>query len=160
MIKLATAIGALLTALVFYAQTQVCDYNKTLTLQEQALKNLQEEIGGSGQMTVRFNSQLDCVEVEKKRSDENNIYNQIQKLTKITIAVINKDRLEETSDFKPITIDGKSEEETLSFLTNLYEELIEKKNQILNSESNSKDSEVRDLMKAYEELLSNKIEKN
>ena len=63
----------------------------------------------------------------KKRSDENNIYNQIQKITKITIAVINKDRLEETSDFKPITIDGKSEEETLSFLTNLYEELIEKK---------------------------------
>ena len=160
MIKLVTAFGALLTALVFYAQTQVCDYNKTLTLQEQALKNLQEEIGGSGQMTVRFNSQLDCVEVEKKISDENNIDNQIQKITKITIAVINKDRLEETSDFKPITIDGKSEEETLSFLTNLYEELIEKKNQILNSESNSKDSEVRDLMKAYEELLSNKIEKN
>ena len=47
MIKLATAFGALLT-LSFYAQTQVCDYNKTLTLQEQALKNLQEEIGGPG----------------------------------------------------------------------------------------------------------------
>ena len=91
MIKLATAIGALLTALVFYAQTQVCDYNKTLTLQEQALKNLQEEIGGPGKMTVKFNKQLNCVEIEEKRSDENNIYNQIQKLTKITIAVINKD---------------------------------------------------------------------
>jgi len=158
MIKLATAIGALLTALVFYAQTQVCDYNKTLTLQEQALKNLQEEIGGPGKMTVKFNKQLNCVEIEEKRSDENNIYNQIQKLTKITIAVINKDNLETISDYKPVSIEGKSDEETLSILTNLYEQLIDQKNQILNSESNSKDKEIKNLMKAYEELLSDKIE--
>ena len=158
MIKLATAIGALLTALVFYAQTQVCDYNKTLTLQEQALKNLQEEIGGLGKMTVKFNKQLNCVEIEEKRSDENNIYNQIQKLTKITIAVINKDNLETISDYKPVSIEGKSDEETLSILTNLYEQLIDQKNQILNSESNSKDKEIKNLMKAYEELLSDKIE--
>ena len=158
MIKLATAFGALLTALVFYAQTQVCDYNKTLTLQEQALKNLQEEIGGSGKMTVKFNKQLNCVEIEEKRSDENNIYNQIQKLTKITIAVINKDNLETISDYKPVSIEGKSDEETLSILTNLYEQLIDQKNQILNSESNSKDKEIKNLMKAYEELLSDKIE--
>ena len=158
MIKLATAIGALLTALVFYAQTQVCDYNKTLTLQEQALKNLQDEIGGLGKMTVKFNKQLNCVEVEEKRSDENNIYNQIQKLTKITIAVINKDNLETISDYKPVSIEGKSDEETLSILTNLYEQLIDQKNQILNSESNSKDKEIKNLMKAYEELLSDKIE--
>ena len=158
MIKLATAFGALLTALVFYAQTQVCDYNKTLTLQEQALKNLQEEIGGPGKMTVKFNKQLNCVEIEEKRSDENNIYNQIQKLTKITIAVINKDNLETISDYKPVSIEGKSDEETLSILTNLYEQLIDQKNQILNSESNSKDKEIKNLMKAYEELLSDKIE--
>ena len=158
MIKLATAIGALLTALVFYAQTQVCDYNKTLTLQEQALKNLQEEIGGPGKMTVKFNKQLNCVEIEEKRSDENNIYNQIQKLTKITIAVINKDNLETISDYKPVSIEGKSDEETLSILTNLYEQLIDQKNQILNSETNSKDKEIKNLMKAYEELLSDKIE--
>lgn len=158
MIKLATAIGALLTALVFYAQTQVCDYNKTLTLQEQALKNLQDEIGGPGKMTVKFNKQLNCVEIEEKRSDENNIYNQIQKLTKITIAVINKDNLETISDYKPVSIEGKSDEETLSILTNLYEQLIDQKNQILNSESNSKDKEIKNLMKAYEELLSDKIE--
>ena len=158
MLKLATAIGALLTALVFYAQTQVCDYNKTLTLQEQALKNLQEEIGGPGKMTVKFNKQLNCVEIEEKRSDENNIYNQIQKLTKITIAVINKDNLETISDYKPVSIEGKSDEETLSILTNLYEQLIDQKNQILNSESNSKDKEIKNLMKAYEELLSDKIE--
>ena len=158
MIKLTTAIGALLTALVFYAQTQVCDYNKTLTLQEQALKNLQEEIGGPGKMTVKFNKQLNCVEIEEKRSDENNIYNQIQKLTKITIAVINKDNLETISDYKPVSIEGKSDEETLSILTNLYEQLIDQKNQILNSESNSKDKEIKNLMKAYEELLSDKIE--
>ena len=158
MIKLATAIGALLTALVFYAQTQVCDYNKTLTLQEQALKNLQDEIGGLGKMTVKFNKQLNCLEVEEKRSDENNIYNQIQKLVKITIAVINKDNLETISDYKPVSIEGKSDEETLSILTNLYEQLIDQKNQILNSESNSKDKEIKNLMKAYEELLSDKIE--
>ena len=158
MIKLATAFGALLTALVFYAQTQVCDYNKTLTLQEQALKNLQEEIGGPGKMTVKFNKQLNCLEIEEKRSDENNIYNQIQKLTKITIAVINKDNLETISDYKPVSIEGKSDEETLSILTNLYEQLIDQKNQILNSESNSKDKEIKNLMKAYEELLSDKIE--
>ena len=158
MIKLATAFGALLTALVFYAQTQVCDYNKTLTLQEQALKNLQDEIGGPGKMTVKFNKQLNCLEIEEKRSDENNIYNQIQKLTKITIAVINKDNLETISDYKPVSIKGKSDEETLSILTNLYEQLIDQKNQILNSESNSKDKEIKNLMKAYEELLSDKIE--
>lgn len=158
MIKLATAFGALLTALVFYAQTQVCDYNKTLTLQEQALKNLQDEIGGPGKMTVKYNKQLNCVEIEEKRSDENNIYNQIQKLTKITIAVINKDNLETISDYKPVSIEGKSDEETLSILTNLYEQLIDQKNQILNSESNSKDKEIKNLMKAYEELLSDKIE--
>lgn len=158
MIKLATAFGALLTALVFYAQTQVCDYNKTLTLQEQALKNLQDEIGGPGKMTVKFNKQLNCLEIEEKRSDENNIYNQIQKLTKITIAVINKDNLETISDYKPVSIEGKSDEETLSILTNLYEQLIDQKNQILNSESNSKDKEIKNLMKAYEELLSDKIE--
>ena len=158
MIKLTTAIGALITALVFYAQTQVCDYNKTLTLQEQALKNLQDEIGGPGKMTVKFNKQLNCLEIEEKRSDENNIYNQIQKLTKITIAVINKDNLETISDYKPVSIEGKSDEETLSILTNLYEQLIDQKNQILNSESNSKDKEIKNLMKAYEELLSDKIE--
>ena len=104
MIKLITAFIAILAALIFYAQTQVCNYNSTLSFQEQALKDIQKEIGSEGSMTVKFNKQLDCIEVQDKLADENNIYNHMQKLMKVTIAVINKDKLEANPNAQSVSI--------------------------------------------------------
>ena len=160
MIKLITAFIAILAALIFYAQTQVCNYNSTLSFQEQALKDIQKEIGSEGSMTVKFNKQLDCIEVQDKLADENNIYNHMQKLMKVTIAVINKDKLEANPNAQSVSIEGKSDQETLNILKKIYKDLISKKNQILNSNSDSKDEDVKDLMKAYEELLSKEVVAN
>ena len=160
MIKLITLFGALLSAFIIYAQTQVCNYNSTLNLQEQALKDLQKEIGVSGKMTVKFNKQLDCIDVEKKFVDENSLYNQIQKLIKVTIVAVNKDVLEKNPKVKTVSIEGKSDEETLNILKNIYKDLVNKKDKILNSNRPTKEKEVKDLMKAYEELLNDQINQN
>ena len=151
MIKLLTGLGALITALVVYATSQVCNYNSTLDLKQQALKELEKEIGVTGTMTVTYNKQLDCVAVEDSVVDEESIYNQVKDLSKLVIAVINKDKL--ASNQQSITTEGKSDEETLSLLQSLSDRFIEKKNQILGSSEEDKDKSLNSLKKEYEELL-------
>ena len=151
MIKLLTGLGALITALVVYATSQVCNYNSTLDLKQQALKELEKEIGVTGTMTVTYNKQLDCVAVEDSVVDEESIYNQVKDLSKIVIAVINKDKL--ALNQQSITTEGKSDEETLSLLQSLSDRFIEKKNQILGSSEEDKDKSLNSLKKEYEELL-------
>ncbi len=151
MIKLLTGLGALITALVVYATSQVCNYNSTLDLKQQALRDLEKEIGVTGTMTVTYNKQLDCVAVEDSVVDEESIYNQVKDLSKIVIAVINKDKL--ALNQQSITTEGKSDEETLSLLQSLSDRFIEKKNQILGSSEEDKDKSLNSLKKEYEELL-------
>lgn len=151
MIKLLTGLGALITALVVYATSQVCNYNSTLDLKQQALRELEKEIGVTGTMTVTYNKELDCVAVEDSVVDEESIYNQVKDLSKLVIAVINKDKLELNQ--QSITTEGKSDEETLSLLQSLSDRFIEKKNQILGSSEEDKDKSLNSLKKEYEELL-------
>ena len=151
MIKLLTALSVLITALVVYAKSQVCNYNSTLDLKQKALIELQNEIGVSGTMIVTYNKELDCVAVEESVVDEESIYNQVKDLSKILIAVINKDKL--ALEQKQISIEGKSDEETLSLLQSLSNEFNIKKNQILGSAKEDKDKKLNNLMKEYEELL-------
>ena len=151
MIKLLTGLGALITALVVYATSQVCNYNSTLDLKQQALRDLEKEIGVTGTMTVIYNKELDCVAVEDSVVDEESIYNQVKDLSKLVIAVINKDKLE--LEQKTISVEGKSDEETLSLLQSLTNEFAEKKNQLLGSTSEDKDKSLESLMREYEELL-------
>lgn len=151
MIKLLTGLGALITALIVYATSQVCNYNSTLDLKQQALRDLEKEIGVTGTMTVTYNKQLDCVAVEDSVVDEESIYNQVKDLSKIVIAVINKDKL--ALNQQSITTEGKSDEETLSLLQSLSDRFIEKKNQILGSSEEDKDKSLNSLKKEYEELL-------
>ena len=151
MIKLLTGLGALITALVVYATSQVCNYNSTLDLKQQALRDLEKEIGVTGTMTVIYNKELDCVAVEDSVVDEESIYNQVKDLSKIVIAVINKDKL--ALNQQSITTEGKSDEETLSLLQSLSDRFIEKKNQILGSSEEDKDKSLNSLKKEYEELL-------
>ena len=151
MIKLLTGLGALITALVVYATSQVCNYNSTLDLKQQALRDLEKEIGVTGTMTVTYNKELDCVAVEDSVVDEESIYNQVKDLSKLVIAVINKDKLELNQ--QSITTEGKSDEETLSLLQSLSDRFIEKKNQILGSSEEDKDKSLNSLKKEYEELL-------
>tara|TARA_B100000787_G_scaffold163867_1_gene145944 strand:+ start:164 stop:637 length:474 start_codon:yes stop_codon:yes gene_type:complete len=151
LIKLLTGLGALITALVVYATSQVCNYNSTLDLKQQALRDLEKEIGVTGTMTVTYNKQLDCVAVEDSVVDEESIYNQVKDLSKIVIAVINKDKL--ALNQQSITTEGKSDEETLSLLQSLSDRFIEKKNQILGSSEEDKDKSLNSLKKEYEELL-------
>ncbi|MDC1280331.1 hypothetical protein N8Z07_03365 [Pelagibacteraceae bacterium] len=151
MIKLLTALGVLITALVVYATSQVCDYNSTLDLKKKALKELENEIGVSGTMTVTYNKELDCVAVEESVVDEKSIQNQVKDLSKLVIAVINKDKL--ALEQKQISIEGKSDEETLSLLQSLSNEFIAKKIKILGSTEENKDKSLNSLMKEYEELL-------
>ena len=151
MIKLLTGLGALITALVVYATSQVCNYNSTLDLKQQALRDLEKEIGVTGTMTVIYNKELDCVAVEDSVVDEESIYNQVKDLSKLVIAVINKDKL--ASNQQSITTEGKSDEETLSLLQSLSDRFIEKKNQILGSSEEDKDKSLNSLKKEYEELL-------
>ena len=151
MIKLLTGLGALITALVVYATSQVCNYNSTLDLKQQALRDLEKEIGVTGTMTVTYNKELDCVAVEDSVVDEESIYNQVKDLSKLVIAVINKDKL--ASNQQSITTEGKSDEETLSLLQSLSDRFIEKKNQILGSSEEDKDKSLNSLKKEYEELL-------
>ena len=151
MIKLLTGLGALITALVVYATSQVCNYNSTLDLKQQALRDLEKEIGVTGTMTVTYNKELDCVAVEDSVVDEESIYNQVKDLSKLVIAVINKDKLE--LEQKTISVEGKSDEETLSLLQSLTNEFAEKKNQLLGSTSEDKDKSLESLMREYEELL-------
>ena len=125
MIKLLTGLGALITALIVYATSQVCNYNSTLDLKQQTLRDLEKEIGVTGTMTVTYNKQLDCVAVEDSVVDEESIYNQVKDLSKIVIAVINKDKL--ALNQQSITTEGKSDEETLSLLQSLSDRFIEKK---------------------------------
>ena len=141
----------MITALVVYATSQVCNYNSTLDLKQQALKELEKEIGVTGTMTVTYNKQLDCVAVEDSVVDEESIYNQVKDLSKLVIAVINKDKL--ASNQQSITTEGKSDEETLSLLQSLSDRFIEKKNQILGSSEEDKDKSLNSLKKEYEELL-------
>ena len=141
----------MITALVVYATSQVCNYNSTLDLKQQALKELEKEIGVTGTMTVTYNKQLDCVAVEDSVVDEESIYNQVKDLSKLVIAVINKDKLELNQ--QSITTEGKSDEETLSLLQSLSDRFIEKKNQILGSSEEDKDKSLNSLKKEYEELL-------
>tara|TARA_B100000767_G_C19364540_1_gene369276 strand:- start:45 stop:518 length:474 start_codon:yes stop_codon:yes gene_type:complete len=151
LIKLLTGLGALITALVVYATSQVCNYNSTLDLKQQALRDLEKEIGVTGTMTVIYNKELDCVAVEDSVVDEESIYNQVKDLSKLVIAVINKDKL--ASNQQSITTEGKSDEETLSLLQSLSDRFIEKKNQILGSSEEDKDKSLNSLKKEYEELL-------
>ena len=151
MIKLITGLGALIAALVVYATSQVCNYNSTLDLKQQALRDLEKEIGVTGTMTVTYNKELDCVAVEDSVVDEESIYNQVKDLSKLVIAVINKDKL--ASNQQSITTEGKSDEETLSLLQSLSDRFIEKKNQILGSSEEDKDKSLNSLKKEYEELL-------
>ena len=151
MIKLLTGLGALITALVVYATSQVCNYNSTLDLKQQALRDLEKEIGVTGTMTVTYNKELDCVAVEDSVVDEESIYNQVKDLSKLVIAVINKDKL--ALNQQSITTEGKSDEETLSLLQSLSDRFIEKKNQILGSSEEDKDKSLNSLKKEYEELL-------
>jgi len=151
LIKLLTGLGALITALVVYATSQVCNYNSTLDLKQQALRDLEKEIGVTGTMTVIYNKELDCVAVEDSVVDEESIYNQVKDLSKLVIAVINKDKLE--LEQKTISVEGKSDEETLSLLQSLTNEFAEKKNQLLGSTSEDKDKSLESLMREYEELL-------
>ena len=151
MIKLLTGLGALITALIVYATSQVCNYNSTLDLKQQALRDLEKEIGVTGTMTVTYNKELDCVAVEDSVVDEESIYNQVKDLSKLVIAVINKDKL--ASNQQSITTEGKSDEETLSLLQSLSDRFIEKKNQILGSSEEDKDKSLNSLKKEYEELL-------
>ena len=151
MIKLLTGLGALITALVVYATSQVCNYNSTLDLKQQTLRDLEKEIGVTGTMTVTYNKQLDCVAVEDSVVDEESIYNQVKDLSKLVIAVINKDKL--ALNQQSITTEGKSDEETLSLLQSLSDRFIEKKNQILGSSEEDKDKSLNSLKKEYEELL-------
>jgi len=151
LIKLLTGLGALITALVVYATSQVCNYNSTLDLKQQALRDLEKEIGVTGTMTVTYNKELDCVAVEDSVVDEESIYNQVKDLSKLVIAVINKDKL--ASNQQSITTEGKSDEETLSLLQSLSDRFIEKKNQILGSSEEDKDKSLNSLKKEYEELL-------
>ena len=151
MIKLLTGLGALITALIVYATSQVCNYNSTLDLKQQTLRDLEKEIGVTGTMTVTYNKQLDCVAVEDSVVDEESIYNQVKDLSKIVIAVINKDKL--ALNQQSITTEGKSDEETLSLLQSLSDRFIEKKNQILGSSEEDKDKSLNSLKKEYEELL-------
>ena len=141
----------MITALVVYATSQVCNYNSTLDLKQQALRDLEKEIGVTGTMTVTYNKQLDCVAVEDSVVDEESIYNQVKDLSKIVIAVINKDKL--ALNQQSITTEGKSDEETLSLLQSLSDRFIEKKNQILGSSEEDKDKSLNSLKKEYEELL-------
>ena len=141
----------MITALVVYATSQVCNYNSTLDLKQQALRDLEKEIGVTGTMTVTYNKQLDCVAVEDSVVDEESIYNQVKDLSKLVIAVINKDKL--ASNQQSITTEGKSDEETLSLLQSLSDRFIEKKNQILGSSEEDKDKSLNSLKKEYEELL-------
>lgn len=151
MIKLLTGLGALITALIVYATSQVCNYNSTLDLKQQTLRDLEKEIGVTGTMTVTYNKQLDCVAVEDSVVDEESIYNQVKDLSKLVIAVINKDKL--ALNQQSITTEGKSDEETLSLLQSLSDRFIEKKNQILGSSEEDKDKSLNSLKKEYEELL-------
>jgi len=151
LIKLLTGLGALITALIVYATSQVCNYNSTLDLKQQTLRDLEKEIGVTGTMTVTYNKQLDCVAVEDSVVDEESIYNQVKDLSKIVIAVINKDKL--ALNQQSITTEGKSDEETLSLLQSLSDRFIEKKNQILGSSEEDKDKSLNSLKKEYEELL-------
>jgi len=151
LIKLITGLGALITALVVYATSQVCNYNSTLDLKQQALRDLEKEIGVTGTMTVIYNKELDCVAVEDSVVDEESIYNQVKDLSKLVIAVINKDKLE--LEQKTISVEGKSDEETLSLLQSLTNEFAEKKNQLLGSTSEDKDKSLESLKKEYEELI-------
>jgi len=151
LIKLLTGLGALITALIVYATSQVCNYNSTLDLKQQALRDLEKEIGVTGTMTVIYNKELDCVAVEDSVVDEESIYNQVKDLSKLVIAVINKDKLE--LEQKTISVEGKSDEETLSLLQSLTNEFAEKKNQLLGSTSEDKDKSLESLMREYEELL-------
>lgn len=141
----------MITALVVYATSQVCNYNSTLDLKQQALRDLEKEIGVTGTMTVTYNKELDCVAVEDSVVDEESIYNQVKDLSKLVIAVINKDKL--ASNQQSITTEGKSDEETLSLLQSLSDRFIEKKNQILGSSEEDKDKSLNSLKKEYEELL-------
>lgn len=141
----------MITALVVYATSQVCNYNSTLDLKQQALRELEKEIGVTGTMTVTYNKELDCVAVEDSVVDEESIYNQVKDLSKLVIAVINKDKLELNQ--QSITTEGKSDEETLSLLQSLSDRFIEKKNQILGSSEEDKDKSLNSLKKEYEELL-------
>ena len=141
----------MITALVVYATSQVCNYNSTLDLKQQALRDLEKEIGVTGTMTVIYNKELDCVAVEDSVVDEESIYNQVKDLSKLVIAVINKDKLE--LEQKTISVEGKSDEETLSLLQSLTNEFAEKKNQLLGSTSEDKDKSLEALLREYEELL-------
>ena len=141
----------MITALVVYATSQVCNYNSTLDLKQQALRDLEKEIGVTGTMTVTYNKELDCVAVEDSVVDEESIYNQVKDLSKLVIAVINKDKLE--LEQKTISVEGKSDEETLSLLQSLTNEFAEKKNQLLGSTSEDKDKSLESLKREYEELL-------
>ena len=141
----------MITALVVYATSQVCNYNSTLDLKQQALRDLEKEIGVTGTMTVTYNKELDCVAVEDSVVDEESIYNQVKDLSKLVIAVINKDKL--ALEQKTISVEGKSDEETLSLLQSLTNEFAEKKNQLLGSTSEDKDKSLESLKREYEELI-------
>ncbi len=146
----------MITALVVYATSQVCNYNSTLDLKQQALRDLEKEIGVTGTMTVTYNKELDCVAVEDSVVDEESIYNQVKDLSKLVIAVINKDKLVNSSVGKNtelLSTDGKSDEDILLMLKNASKNLVKKKNELLGEPNENQAEEMDKLMEEYEKLL-------
>jgi len=160
--KLLALITALLTSLVIYATSQVCKYNSTLDLKKQSLDALNAELGstfgkgGIGDMTIKYNKEIDCVSVADSNIDEKNIFNQVKKITKIVVAVINKDKLDNSSvgqNTKLLSTDEKSDENILLMLKNASKNLVKKKNEILGEPDENQVEEMDKLMKEYEKLL-------
>lgn len=160
--KLLGLVTALLTSLVIYATSQVCDYNSTLDLKKQSMDALKAEIGntfggeGIGDMTIKYNKQLDCVAVAESNIDEKNILNQIKEITKVVVAVINKDKLANSSSEKNVELlstEGKSDKNILKMLKKTSEKLVKKKSEILGEPDQNQTEELDKIMKEYEKLL-------
>ena len=160
--KLLGLITALLTSLIIYSTSQVCDYNASLDLKKKNLDELNKEIGNSlgkdgiGDMSITYVKELDCIKVKESNVDEKKILNQIKEITQIVVAVINKDKLANSSAGKNtelLSTDGKSDEDILLMLKNASKNLIKKKNELLGEPNENQAEEMDKLMEEYEKLL-------
>ena len=160
--KLLGLITALLTSLIIYSTSQVCDYNASLDLKKKNLDELNKEIGNSlggdeiGDMSITYVKELDCIKVKESHVDEKKILNQIKEITQIVVAVINKDKLVNSSVGKNtelLSTDGKSDEDILLMLKNASKNLIKKKNELLGEPNENQAEEMDKLMEEYEKLL-------
>ena len=162
LLKLLGLLTALLTSLIIYSTSQVCDYNSSLDLKKKNLDELNKEIGNSlggdgvGEMSVTYVKELDCVKVKESHVDEKKILNQIKEITQIVVAVINKDKLANSSAGKNtelLSTDGKTDKDILSLLENVSKNLVKKKNEILGEPNENQAKEMDKLIKEYEKLL-------